>query len=157
MTLSTKQLYANFFDDFFNDSRSIGFDSMRKRIIDFNSLSKTPSYPPYNIRKMDDNQYVVEIAVAGFQKNNIEITFEDGILKISGNINSEENNNYLYKGIAGRAFTLNFSVIDTVEVKNADISNGLLRIFLENIIPDQKKLRKIEINGDSSNLELLTE
>lgn len=144
------------------DPFAVGFDSMLKRLNDTAvSMTKAATFPPYNIKKVDDNKYIIELAVAGFSKSNIEITIEDDTLKISGKTdNSNDSINYLYKGIAERAFTRSFTLADTVEVKNADLINGMLRVWLENIIPDNKKPRKVDIT-DSEELqskpELLTE
>ena len=139
------------FENFFNPSRVIGFDDVTKRIRNFNeNIAKTiPGYPPYNVKKVDENKYVIELAVAGFGKSDIEITIEDGVLKISGSTKTDDSTNYLYKGIAERAFTRTFSLADTVEVKNADLINGMLKIWLNNVIPESKKPRKVDINGES--------
>lgn len=133
------------------DKHFVGFDSILKRIQDAQqNLAKTiPNYPPYNILKVDDNRYVIELAVAGFGKQNLDITIEDGTLTIAGqtNVDSEEDNqaSYLYKGIADRSFTRKFSLADSVEIKNAELINGMLKVWLENIIPESKKPKKVDI------------
>lgn len=111
-----------------------------------------PGYPPYNIAKVDDNKYVIEMAVAGFGKNNLEIEVANSTLTVKGGLNvddmAEETVNpttYVYKGIADRAFTRKFTLADTVEVKNAELINGMLKLWLENIIPESKKPKKITI------------
>lgn len=111
-----------------------------------------PGYPPYNIAKVDDNKYVIEMAVAGFGKNNLEIEVANSTLTVKGGLNvddmAEETVNpttYVYKGIADRAFTRKFTLADTVEVKNAELINGMLKLWLENIIPENKKPKKIDI------------
>lgn len=146
------------------DPFAVGFDSVLKRLNDTAvSMTKTATFPPYNIKKVDENKYVIELAVAGFSKSNIEITIEDDTLKISGKTDTNSNNessNYLYKGIAERAFTRSFTLADTIEVKNADLINGMLRVWLENYIPEHKKPRKVNITNteeSQSNPELLTE
>lgn len=126
----------------FNTS-TVGFDQLVKSLTDF---PKIPTYPPYNIKKTDENTYVIELAVAGFGKQDIELTLEKGTLTIKGNINQEETPDYLFKGIADRAFTRTFTLADTVEVKNADLINGMLKIWLERFIPESAKPKKIEIN-----------
>lgn len=129
---------------------SVGFESLAKRLNEFNDgLAKSvPGYPPYNIKKVDENKYVIELAVAGISKNDIEITLENGVLKISGSSSSADDSclDVLYKGIAERAFSRTFTLADTIEVKNADLINGMLKIWLENIIPENKKPKKIDIN-----------
>jgi len=137
------------------DRYFVGFEPMLKKFEEANeTLSKViPNYPPYNIAKVDDNKYVIEMAVAGFGKHQLDMTFQDGSLIISGNsaIGSEDNNvDYLHKGIADRAFTRKFSLADTVEIKNAELVNGMLKIWLENIIPDSKKPKKIDITDTAT-------
>ena len=114
-------------------------------------LMKLAGYPPYNIAKVDEDKYVIEMAVAGFGKQNLSIETSNGVLTISGMTNLEDDDtdntySYIYKGIAERAFKRQFKLQDSVEIKNAELINGLLKIWLENIIPEEKKPKKIEIN-----------
>jgi molecular chaperone IbpA len=111
-----------------------------------------PGYPPYNIAKVDDNKYVIEMAVAGFGKNNLEIEVSNSTLTVKGGMTLDDMaeatvnpTQYLYKGIADRAFTRKFTLADNVEVKNAELINGMLKLWLENIIPESKKPKKINI------------
>lgn len=127
---------------------SVGFEDTLKRFSELaNTTLKAANYPPYDIVKVDENKYVIEMAVAGFGKQNIELELADGKLVVSGKLDSDEKNmaNILYKGIANRPFQRSFTLADTVEVEGAEIVNGILKIWLENIIPDHKKPRKIEI------------
>lgn len=111
-----------------------------------------PGYPPYNIAKVDDDKYVIELAVAGFCKQNLEIELANNTLTIKGGAASTDpdivNNpvEYIWKGIADRSFTRQFTLADTVEVKNAELINGLLKIWLENFIPENKRSKKIDIS-----------
>lgn len=145
------------FDKFY-----VGFEPMLKRFEEANqTLAKViPNYPPYNIVKIDDNKYVIEMAVAGFGKHNLDLEFQDGTLVISGS-SAVEDGDYVYKGIADRAFTRKFSLADTVEIKNAELVNGMLKVWLENIIPDSKKPKKIDITDSNEksveDKKLLTE
>ena len=135
------------------------FSDIEKMMVD-NTLSKPVTFPPHNILKLDDNRYIVELAVAGFSKDEIDISVNDGNLVIKGNkIEKEEKAEYLYKGIGTRSFTKTLRIADTVEVKGAEFADGVLRIGLENIIPDHKKPRKIEIGKKIAfaQAELLTE
>jgi len=139
---------------------AIGFDPVIKRLNQvLDSVPKIPTYPPYNIRKVDENKYVIEVAVAGFGKQDIEIEMHDGILTIKGNINANESpEDYIFKGIADRAFTRQFTLAETVEVKNADLVNGLLKIWLERFVPEEKKPKKINIGEtEPSSKEFLAE
>ena len=149
------------FDKFF-----VGYEPMLKRFEEAQTtLAKViPNYPPYNIVKVDENKYVIEMAVAGFGKNSLDLEFQDGTLVISGNSAlNDEDSEYLYKGIADRSFTRKFSLADTVEIKGADLVNGMLKVWLENIIPDSKKPKKIDIadsateNTKVATKQLLTE
>lgn len=144
------------FDDHFNKMAKI-HDDLTKSI---------PNYPPYNIKKTGENTYVIEVAVAGFAKQDIEIELADGKMLIKGNVQSEDADsadNFLFKGIANRAFTRAFTLDDQIEVKNAEMFNGMLKVFLERIIPEHKKPKKIEVkdtsekNPKKSKPQLLTE
>jgi molecular chaperone IbpA len=132
------------FDRFF-----VGFDEQYNRIAKLHDdLTKNiPNYPPYNIKKTGDNTYVVELAVAGFAKQDIEIELADGKMVVKGNVQSaeEDDNNFLFKGIAARNFTRVFALEDQIEVKDAQMLNGMLKVFLERIIPEHKKPKKIEV------------
>lgn len=128
---------------------SIGFDQVFKKIQDVaENLPKIPTYPPYNIRKTSESTYVIEIAVAGFGSQDIELELQDGVLTVKGDIHASDyvNDQYLFKGIAERPFTRKFSLADTVVVKNADLINGMLKVWLERFIPEEKKPQKIKIN-----------
>ena len=131
---------------------TVGFDRLLSTIDDFDSLflegRKAASYPPYNIVKTDDTNYTIEIAVAGFKRNDLDVITEGNKLTVSGKISGEDRRDYLHRGIGTRDFTHNFTLSDTVVVKSADIVNGLLLVQLENIIPEEKKPRKIEIGNE---------
>ena len=123
----------------------IGFDTVIERIREAaEAMPKIPTYPPYNIKKIDEEHFVIEMAVAGFGKHNLDIELKEDTLTISGNLDTEDND-YLYQGIANRAFTRKFTLADTVVVKNAELVNGLLKIALERYIPEEKKAKKIDI------------
>lgn len=148
------------------DKLFVGFDDTFNRIAKMHDdLTKNiPNYPPYNIKKTGDNTYVIEVAVAGFAKQDIEIELNDGKMLIKGNVQSQEaEDNFLFKGIANRAFTRSFALDDQIEVKDAELFNGMLKVFLERIIPEHKKPKKIEVKETSetkakkSKPELLTE
>jgi molecular chaperone IbpA len=137
---------------------TIGFDDMFKKLENVHrSVTKmTNSYPPYNVKKIDENRYVIEVAVAGFGKQDIEVEMVDGTLSIKGNTTIDTltkdgvDVTYLHHGIAERAFTRSFKLADTIEIKNAELINGILKVWLENIIPESKKPRKIDIKDETS-------
>ena len=110
------------------------------------NLPKNTSYPFYNILKVDENKYVIEVAVAGFSKQDLTVELKENSLVISGNISANTPTyDYLYKGIADRAFTRTLNLADSVEIQNTQLMNGMLKIFLENVIPESKKHRKFDI------------
>ena len=129
----------------------VGADKVLKQLASAHDMAKgLPGYPPYNIVKTGENKYQIELAVAGFSKTDIDIELANNTLTVKSNATPlpvDENNpfTYLWKGISDKAFTRNFTLADTVEVKNAEYINGMLKIFLENVIPDEKKPRKVDI------------
>jgi molecular chaperone IbpA len=124
------------------------FDDV-ERLLASDVAKVSTSFPPHNILKLDESHYVVELAVAGFSKSEIEITVEDGTLTIKGEKKEKDADiQYLHRGIGTRSFTKTLTVADTIEVKGAEFKDGILRIGLENIIPEHKKPRKIEIGSD---------
>lgn len=126
------------------DPLFIGFD----RFFDNYSSVSTNSYPPYNVIKVDENNYLIEVAVAGFGKNDIEITEQDGVLKVEGShVEDHPEAKYLHRGVAARKFTRMFNLHDDVKVKGADIHKGLLQIKLERIVPEEKKPKRIAIGS----------
>ncbi len=136
------------FDKFF-----VGFDDQYRRLAKIHDdvTKNIPNYPPYNIRKTGDNTYVIEIAVAGFDKREIDIEIEGGKLVVKGNLAfTDTEDNFLFKGIATRAFTRAFVIDDQFEVKDASLIKGLLKIALERIIPEHKKAKKIEVKDAES-------
>ena len=137
------------------DKFFVGFDDQFNRLAKMHDeiTKNIPNYPPYNIKKTGENTYVIELAVAGFAKQDIEITLEDGKMIIKGNVENNEDENFLFKGIANRAFTRTFALEDTVEVKDAAMINGMLRVFLERIIPEHKKPKKIEVKDETSDIK----
>lgn len=124
------------------DPLFLGFDTYLKNI------SHTEhSYPPYNVVEVDENEYLLEIAIAGFNKHDLEITLTNNVLQITGEQKEETNRKYVHKGIATRMFTRTFNLTDDIEVKDADIHKGLLQIKLVRNTPEHKKPKRIEINS----------
>jgi molecular chaperone IbpA len=127
---------------------SIGFDRLIE-LVDAAQRSNEESYPPYNIERVGEDQYQISLALAGFAPSDVNITAEQSVVTIEGRKN-EENRDFLYHGISGRAFRRQFSLADYVEVKSASFENGVLRIDLVREIPEAMKPRKIEINAGSA-------
>ncbi|MCH2404741.1 MAG: Hsp20 family protein, partial [Nitrosopumilus sp.] len=132
---------------------SVGFDSIFDRFFDMD-LTRDSGYPPYNIRKINEAQYVIEIALAGFSKDDIEVEVTEGSLTIrSKKLDEKEEetseDSYVHKGIAKRTFLRCWTLSDDIFVKGADLKDGMLVINLEKVIPEEKKPRLITIgSGD---------
>ncbi len=141
---------------------SVGFDNIINELDALmHAQAPASTFPPHNIIKVDEYQYIVELAIAGFNKQEVTITLKDALLEIKGQKNPEEEVQYLHKGIGTRSFIKTIKLADTVEVRGAEFKDGILRIALENVVPESKKPRTIEI-GDSLTLvtkekELLVE
>ena len=138
----------------FNQLRpfTVGYDNVFDR---FESMfdndhffSTTSNYPPYNIVKTGDYTYDIELALAGFGKKDIDVNYADSqltIKSIKDEKAEEDANGVLHKGISKRQFSRTFTIADDVEVKGAELKDGLLKVSLEKIIPDSKKPRTIQI------------
>ena len=124
---------------------TVGFDRLT-RLMESALLSRTPgpSYPPYNIEKTGEDAYRITVAVAGFGKSDLDAVVQENRLVISGK-SKDGNADYLYRGIAGRAFRHVFALADTVKVTGARLVNGLLHIDLAREIPEEAGPRRIEI------------
>ncbi len=142
------------------DSFFVGFDEIGKRLIEAqNQAASCTKYPPYNLKKIDENRYTIELAVAGFAKQDLEIEIADDKLIIKGNTHAGEPTEQdskgewtwpqvLHQGLAMRPFTRTFTLADNVEIRGATMLNGILKIALEAIIPEHKKPKKVEINDE---------
>lgn len=132
---------------------SIGFDRMASLLDSaLRSEQGSASYPPYNIEAVEDNRYAITLAVAGFDREELDIQVERGVLTVRGKKadDDKDERHYLYQGIATRAFERKFSLADHVEVTGADLTNGLLTINLVKEIPEAMKPRSIAIGESSS-------
>ena len=125
------------FDDVFNH-----FESM----FDYDTVNVS-NYPPYNIVKTGDNKYDVEVALAGFNKKDINVSVENGMLTIESKEDKtkDKDGEVIHKGISKRYFKKSFTISDDVEVKGAELKDGMLRVSMEKIVPEAKKLRTIDI------------
>ena len=126
----------------------VGFDRLASMIDTASRLDGAQGYPPYNIERVDENAFSVEIAVAGFTSADLDIELKDGLLTVAGKKNETEDaggRNFLHRGIAQRSFIRRFQLADHVIVTGASLNHGILRIDLVREIPEEKKARKIEI------------
>ena len=124
---------------------TVGFD----RLFDMleNSSFGGENYPPFDLIKLDDNRYRIEVAVAGFSRDEIEITSQQNQLLIRGQKSDDNGNDYVHRGIANRSFERRFALADHIQVNGADLKDGMLSIELVREIPEAMKPRKIEIGG----------
>jgi molecular chaperone IbpA len=122
---------------------TIGFDSFFDTL-DSITGTDVKGYPHYNIKKLDDNKWSIELALAGFSKDDIEIEVKDNVMIINGEL-KEENNEYVYKGISSRKFSKSFTLAEFTECESAKMENGILSIILEKNIPEEKKPQKVKI------------
>ena len=135
---------VDFRDPIFS-SLFVGFDGLFKNMSEMSQGSKSlPSYPPYNVLQ-DGDDYVIEIALAGINKKDVDITLQESTLTVSYESSEDEGDNKLYKGIAQRSFKRQFNLSEDIEVEGANFVNGMLNIFLKRIIPEEKKPKKIKI------------
>ena len=128
---------------------AIGFDRLANLVDNALRSDAQPSYPPYNVERIDENNYLITMAVAGFARAEIDIEVENDTLKIVGSKQKiEPAKTYLHRGIGTRDFEHRFQLAEHVKVVSAALDNGLLSIALEREIPETMKPRKISISGD---------
>ena len=131
---------------------SVGFDRFSDLFETALRNDSSGGYPPYNVEKRGEDSYRIVVAAAGFQQDDLDLQVEKGVLTVSGSkreSTSEEGLTFLHQGIAQRAFKLSFRLDDHIEIKGANLSNGLLSIDLERVVPEEAKAKRIPINGDS--------
>ena len=139
----------------FNSLRpfSIGFDNMFDQfesLLGDGGLSAQSNYPPYNIRKAGKDKYAIEVAVAGFSKDDVEVEYEDNLLtvktkKFDKAVEKDMDGEIIHRGISQRSFSRSFTIADDIKVEGAEIKDGLLKINCEKIVPEQKKRKLIPI------------
>ena len=128
---------------------AIGFDRLVNLLEGTQNSDSQPGYPPYNIELVEDDKYLITMAVAGFAESELTLQVEAGTLTVSGSkAKDDAKHRYLHQGIAGRGFQRRFQLADHVEVKGARLEHGLLHIDLERVVPEALKPRRIEIGGD---------
>ena len=125
---------------------TIGFGSVFNELDRVRSLPQT-NYPPYNIRRgATDDTYIIELAVAGFSDEDVDVSVKENNLTVSGEL-GDKDNGFVHQGISQRKFSRNFVLADDVVVQGADLSNGILSIYAERVVPEEKKARTIEIGN----------
>ena len=123
---------------------AIGFDRYFEDLERMSNISQT-NYPPYNVVKEDSEHFTVELAVAGFSKKDVSITKEKNVLVIEGNV-EDESKDFVHKGLASRGFKRSFTLADDVEISGASLKDGILKVSLERIIPEEDKPVSIKIS-----------
>jgi molecular chaperone IbpA len=132
--------------DLFKDPFFIGFDRALDTWNHVQNVSTATNYPPYNLIKVDEDNFVVELALAGFTKSDIDISVSDGKLVVKGETNSEDNDSkFIHRGIAARKFTREWALGEYMEVKAAELKDGMLSIQIERLLPEEKKPRQIKV------------
>lgn len=130
----------------FLESWTVGFDRQFTLLEDLRKNAKSVAYPPYNIKEIEEGvEYEIEMAVAGFTREDIKITIQDNSLKVEGGSKESKSDTYVHKGIAARTFLQTFALADYVEVKEATLENGILTISLIRELPVEKQPKIIEI------------
>ena len=131
--------------DLFKDPFFIGFNGMVDRLNSVHTMASHQSYPPYNIVKVEDDTFRVDLALAGFDKKDVDVTVDNGTLVIKGEVATDDDSEAVYKGIAARKFTRTFALGEYMEVTAAELKNGLLSVTVEKIVPEDKKPKTIKI------------
>lgn len=123
---------------------SIGFDRLFQQL-QAQSVVNQQNYPPYNIVKVDDENFVIELAIAGFDKKEVSVELEKNVLKIEGK-SKDDDKDFIHKGLASRSFERQFTLADDVEVSGGKLENGVLKVELKRVIPEEDKPIKIKIS-----------
>jgi len=138
-------MVTNFAMDLFNDPFFIGFNRELGRLNNAHKIN-SQSYPPYDLLKLDEDTYRISIALAGFSKEDIDVSVDNGTLIIKGEIVESTDAEVVHKGIAGRKFVRSFALGEYMEVTGAELKDGMLHINVDRIIPEDKKPKQIAIN-----------
>ena len=126
--------------------QTIGFDSLFEQLNRNFANSKSDNYPPHNVVKLDDTHYVIEVAVAGFAENEIDVELKENVLTVKGEQEKTDKEiEYLHKGISARNFVRTFPLAEHIEVRGATVKNGILAIALEQVVPEEQKAKKVQI------------
>jgi molecular chaperone IbpA len=130
---------------------TVGFDRMFNELNREFANTKSQGYPPYNVVEINEDEYNISLAVAGFGMDNLDITLEKNVLTVEGTApKGDEDVNYLHKGIGGRNFRRQFTLAEHIEVENATLELGMLNIHLVRNVPEAQKPKKIAINSEST-------
>jgi len=140
-------MVSSFALDLFKDPFFIGFNRELDRLSNIHREAVRQSFPPYDLVKLDDDTYRISLAVAGFNSSEVEVSVDNGSLIIKGEKTDEASTEVLHKGIATRKFTRTFALGEYMEVDRAEMADGILNVFVERNIPEEKKPKKIAIKS----------
>ncbi len=138
-------MVTQFAMDLFRDPFFIGFNRDLERMANVHQTASRQTYPPYDVLKLDEDTFQVSIAVAGFTKDDVNVSVDNGTLIVKGEITEVADGEYLHKGIASRKFTRTFALGEYMEVTGAKIEDGMLHISVNRIVPEEKKPKTIKI------------
>lgn len=125
---------------------AVGFDQLFEQLERTFATSKADNYPPHNVVKLDDTHYVIEVAVAGFAEDEIDVELKENVLTVKGEqVKRDTEIEYLHKGISARNFVRTFPLAEHIEVRGATVKNGILAVALEQVVPEEDKPKKIQI------------
>jgi molecular chaperone IbpA len=133
---------------------TVGFDRLFEMLENGGVVGGTESYPPFNLEQDGEDRYRITLAVAGFSQDEIDITAQQNLLIVAGKKRDEDGRSYVHRGIATRSFERRFALGDYVQVKNAELKDGLLSIELAREIPEEMKPRRIEIGSNSAQVRI---
>jgi molecular chaperone IbpA len=137
-------MVTQFAMDLFNDPFFIGFNRELGRLNTAHKVN-SQSYPPYDLLKLDEDAYRLSLAIAGFTKEDIDVSVDNGTLVIKGEIVEIADAEVVHKGIAGRKFTRTFALGEYMEVTGAEMKDGMLHVSIDRIVPEDKKPKSIDI------------
>jgi molecular chaperone IbpA len=140
-------MVSSFAWDLFKDPFFIGFNRELERLSNVQLASRQTNYPPYDLLKLDEDTYKLSLAIAGFSKDDIKVSVDNGTLIIKGEIAEVIDAEIVHKGIAGRKFTRTFALGEYMEVTGAEIKDGMLHIDIDRIVPEEKKPKEIAIKS----------
>jgi molecular chaperone IbpA len=138
-------MVTQFAMDLFRDPFFIGFNRDLERMANVHQTASRQTYPPYDVLKLDEDTFQVSIAIAGFTKDDVNVSVDNGTLIVKGEITEIADGEYLHKGIASRKFTRTFALGEYMEVTGAKIEDGMLHINVNRIVPEEKKPKTIKI------------
>lgn len=138
-------MVSSFTLDLFKDPFFIGFNRELDRFNSVYNIAARQSYPPYDLIKVDEDTYKLSVAVAGFTKDDVKVTVDNGTLIVKGEIVAETEGEAIHKGIATRKFTRTFALGEYMEVTGAEMKDGMLNIDIDRIVPEEKKPKEITV------------